>query len=76
MNTLYPTDIYKVGHTIYSDSGNACFACHLITANIEELILREILKLFGEYEILHIDDGDNGEIIFTTNLPYNKLPGA
>lgn len=42
------------------------------TANIEEILLRSILKCFGdEYEIISSKDGyEDDDILFFTNFPF------
>ena len=69
-------DIERIGGTTFGgDDGFTHILCDLSTANIEEILLRSILKCFGEeYRIMSIDDWtwENGDeqIEFTTNLPW------
>ncbi len=81
---LRKEDLNKIGNTKSSKNGFLCIICNSETANIEEILLRNILKLFGEYEILEIndfawseEDADNlkFDIEMITNMPkevYNK----
>lgn len=81
---LIKEDLNKIGNTKSSKNGFLCIVCNSETANIEEILLRNILKLFGEYEILEIndfawseEDADNlkFDIEMITNMPkevYNK----
>ena len=70
-------DIEKIGTTTFGgDDGFTHILCDLSTANIEEILLRNILKCFGdEYEILACEDfeWENGveQIEFVTNLPWD-----
>lgn len=75
------SDIKKIGTTIYSEnnnSGNTIFICELNTANIEEILLRNLLKIFGDYSIIETNDwiwNDSGyidSIQFITNLPWEE----
>jgi hypothetical protein len=83
--SVYKSDIKNIGHTVYGrdmifgDGDKACFVCDLKTANIEKILLREILKLYG-YEIEetfygHSNDGVSvpvGSIDFFTNMPWKE----
>ena len=81
---LRKEDLNKIGNTKSSKNGFLCIICNSETANIEVILLRNILKLFGEYEILEIndfawseEDADNlkFDIEMITNMPkevYNK----
>ena len=81
---LRKEDLNKIGNTKSSKNGFLCIICNSETANIEEILLRNILKLFGDYEILEIndfawseEDADNlkFDIEMITNMPkevYNK----
>jgi hypothetical protein len=77
-------DLNRIGNTKSSQNGFLCIICNSETANIEEILLRNILKLYGEYEIIEINDfawseeyADNCkfDIEMLTNMPielYNK----
>ena len=77
-------DISKIGYTGYKENGFLAIICNGDTANIEEILLRSILKCFGEeYHIVSSEDyiwqddeGDGDdvyEIEFITNLPYEMF---
>ena len=75
-------DIRKIGNTWYNEDGFLAITCDGETANIEEILLRNVLKCFGkEYHIVSAedfiwqdDDGDDVyEIEFITNLPIEKF---
>lgn len=76
-------DIKRIGNTLQGDeNGNTCIVCDGETSSIEEILLRSILKCFGEeYKILSSNDfvwneGDPMEkwdIEFHTNLPFDKV---
>ena len=72
-------DIKKVGYTWYNEGGFLAIVCDGDTSNIEEILLRSILKCFGDdYRVIKAEDyiweNINGEevydILFITNLPY------
>lgn len=70
-------DILKIGNTIFEENGNVGILCSIQTANIEEILLRNILLTFNEkYKIISEEDfeWDNGdkEIKFITNMPWNE----
>lgn len=75
-------DINKIGYTGYKENGFLAIICNGDTANIEEILLRNVLKCFGEeYHIVSSkdfiwqdDDYDDWDfdIEFITNLPYEK----
>lgn len=74
-------DIKNIGHTIYEESGNTVFVCDIRTCNVEEILLRNILKCFGdEFEIIDTEDywyelpngEDDVDIVYFTNLPYDE----
>lgn len=75
------SDIEKIGTTIFPENGNTTFICDVATTNIEEILLRNILKCFGEeYAILSEDDftWENGDmaIEYKTNLPWDLYESA
>lgn len=72
-------DIKKIGNTKYNEGGFLAIVCDEDTSNIEEILLRSILKCFGDdYKVIKAEDyiweDINGEevydILFITNLPY------
>lgn len=72
-------DINRIGNTWYNEDGFLAIICSVETANIEEILLRSILKCFGKnYHIVVSEDfiwpNEDGEdvidIQFITNLPY------
>ena len=81
---LRKEDLNRIGNTTGEQNGFLYIICNSETANIEEILLRNILKLFGEYEIIEIndyawseEDADNFkfDIEILTNMPidvYNK----
>lgn len=72
-------DIFKIGHLMCgSTDGGTCIFCNIETASIEELLLRSILKCFGDYKIVenHYDNDDGrlvNSIVFVTDLPYEMV---
>ena len=77
--TVEKADIKKIGNTAFEQDGNLSIVCNGDTANIEEILLRNILKCFGDdYKVVSAEDdiwvNVKGEevydILFTTNLPY------
>ena len=73
-------DIRKIGNVWSNENGYLAIICNGDTANIEEILLRNVLKCFGEeYHIVSAedfiwqeDDYDEWDfdIEFITNLPY------
>ena len=72
-------DIKKIGNTKYNEGGFLAIVCDGDTSNTEEILLRSILKYFGdEYKVIKAEEDIwetfNGEevydILFITNLPY------
>ena len=72
-------DIKKIGYACYNEGGFLAIMCDGDTSNIEEILLRSILKCFGDdYKVIKTEDfiweNDEGEvayeILFVTNLPY------
>ena len=72
-------DIKKIGNTKYNEGGFLAIVCDGDTSNIEEILLRSILKCFGDdYKVIKTEDyiweNDEGEevyeILYVTNLPY------
>ena len=72
-------DIKKIGYACYNEGGFLAIMCDGDTCNIEEILLRSILKCFGDdYKVIKTEDyiweKDEGEvaceILYVTNLPY------
>ena len=77
-------DIRKIGNSYSNEDGFLAIACDDDMADIEEIMLRSILKCFGkEYhivcsrDVIWQDDDESGfNIQFITNLPiemYEKI---
>lgn len=65
------SDITSIGHTCHSKDGFLELFCEPDTANLEEILLRSILKCFGEdYRIVSSDEESMDSVSFLTNLPY------
>ena len=72
-------DIKKIGFACYNEGGFLEIMCDGDTCNIEDILLRSILKRFGdEYKVIKTEDfiwkNEEGEevydILYITNLPY------
>ncbi len=72
-------DIKKIGNTAFNEDGFLAIVCDGDTSNIEEILLRSILKCFGDdYKVIKTEDyiweNDEGEVVYeilyVTNLPY------
>ena len=72
-------DIKKIGNTKYNEGGFLAIICDGDTCNIEEILLKSILKCFGDdYKVIKTEDyiweNDEGEVVYeilyVTNLPY------
>lgn len=80
-------DIERIGNTMFrGDDGNLCIISDSEISNIEYILLRNILKCFGDYKIISEEDyaRDNGtddeegeidwnnvDILFVTDMPYS-----
>ena len=76
---LTKEDIKKIGYACYNEGGFLAIMCDGDTCNIEEILLRSILKCFGDdYKVIKTEDyiweKDEGEVVceilYVTNLPY------
>lgn len=70
-------DIKKIGYACYNEGGFLAIVCHDDTTEIEEILLRSILKCFGEeYKVIDVKDYVLNEVdevydgMIVTNLPY------
>ena len=72
-------DIKKIGYACYNEGGFLAIMCDGDTCNIEEILLKSILKCFGDdYKVIKTEDyiweNDEGEVVceilYITNLPY------
>lgn len=77
--TVEKNDITRIGNTAFNKNGNLAIVCNGETSNIEEILLRSILKCFGDdYKVISSEDNiwvnvkgeEVYDILFTTNLPY------
>lgn len=81
---VYPSDIHKIGSLGKcgckiddTDTEYTAFYCKVELANIEEILLRDILSLYG-CEIVETNDVPRSsepfdcDIEFKTNLPYDR----
>ncbi|MCK5617076.1 hypothetical protein KAR91_85225 [Candidatus Pacearchaeota archaeon] len=73
-------DIKNIGETAFgSEDGHAVFVCNLQIASIEEILLRNILSLYG-YKIINFGEmpcsceecEDIAGIAFGTNMPWDE----
>lgn len=68
-------DILNIGHTMFNENGKLAILCDVRTANIERILLRNILSIKG-YSIVSVDDfvWDNGEVDvqFTTDMDWSE----
>ena len=75
---VYKKDLSNIGHTMFEENGNLVILSECKLANIEEILLREILKLFNYKiidaidSIIDIDDVNSWDIKFITNMPFNE----
>lgn len=71
-------DICLIGHTAYNCNGNLSVISNIKDSHIEYILLRSILKCFGDYSIVDtyekFADGNTllsvTDRVFVTNLPY------
>lgn len=74
---LRKSDICLIGHTVFAVAGRLCIVIEADepSAGLKEIMLRNILKIFGDYEIKEIwewdadDDGETDTLVFATTLP-------
>lgn len=68
-------DIKSIGSTKFNEDGKLAILCDVKTANIEHILLRNILSIKG-YSIVSVDDfvWDNGEVDvqFTTDMDWEE----
>ena len=71
------TDICNIGYEHLNEGGFLAIVCHDDTTEIEEILLRSILKCFGdEYKVIDVKDYVLNEVdevydgMIITNLPY------
>lgn len=68
-------DIENIGHTMFSENGKLIVLCDAKTANIEHILLRNILSIKG-YSVVSVDDfvWDNGEVDvqLTTDMDWSE----
>lgn len=74
-------DLCLIGHTAYNEGGHMAVVCSIDSANLEYILLRNILKCFGEeYRIVEsfevFEDETNllsvKDKVFITNLPFEN----
>ena len=72
-------DICLIGHTVFCQDGNTAFICETKQNHIEYILLRNILKCFGNYKIVDtyelFEDEEKllsvTDRVFVTDLPYS-----
>jgi hypothetical protein len=82
MIELEKRDILKIGTTIFQNEGGTAFEFSVDdnSYGVQEIMLRNILKLFGDYEIVKSEDWGWDEekdwpssVVITTNLPWEEI---
>ena len=80
---VYKEDLLAIAHTYFCEDGNLVCVCRYDELGLQQIILREILKCFGNYSIVKIFDTDNArnkkwyqktkitDTEYVTNLPYH-----
>ena len=68
-------DITLIGNQAYNENGNLFVICSGETCLIESILLRNILRCFGE-DVSEIDYYEENELGFETNLPYSMYEEA
>ena len=68
-------DIKRIGHIAYNENGNLNIICNGDTYNLEVILLRNILKCFGDgFKITNEEDYvgyEGNDILIATNLPFD-----
>ena len=79
------TDIFLLAHTFYSENDCLVCVCPYDKTGIQSILLRETLKVFGDFSILSSKDFDNRDdkrwyektvltnTEYITNLPYSFI---
>ena len=75
---VYKEDIISIGYDAANVNGNLVISCSPHTAHIEFMLLRGVLKCYGEqYVVLDIkalpDGNGSFDLCFVTNLPYSSF---
>ena len=81
------SDIGSIGHTAFDDGGLLSIVCSGQTSGMEGILLRNILRCFGEQytiidsydQVTEETDGANNlsvDVVFKTNLPYPMFVGT
>ena len=73
-------DIHLIGHTAYCKDGNLVISVDTKDSNLSYILLRSILKCFGNYQIVDtyetFEDVDDllsvKDRVFVTDLPYSE----
>lgn len=67
-------DIAKIGYYVYEINQGTCFRCHIETAGVEEIILRNVLCTLGDYYLFPQNvkvNKDEQWVEFHTDLPFS-----
>ncbi len=71
-------DISRIGHTSMGVNGYVVALCSKETSRLEYILLRSVLKCFGEdYKIVAtFDHKSDGDVAYATNLPWSLYEEA
>ena len=68
-------DILNIGHTASQENGKLVILCDVRTANIEQILLRNILSIKG-YSIMSVDDfvwsNGSADVQFITDMDWSE----
>jgi len=71
---LLKSDLFKLGSTVFEVDNYTCFVCKCDGSFMETIIIRECLKLFGDYKIIKEADfyweNDECDWAVYTNFPW------
>lgn len=74
--TVEKKDIFEIGHTIFNEDGCTAIVVGGGTAGLAGILLKSVLKCFGdEYAITEAMEHD-GDVLIMTNLPYSAAAEA
>ena len=79
--TVCGKDILRIGHTWFNDGGRLSVIARAETAGVESILLRNILRCFGDgYVITGEEDYECGngdmDVLLRTSLPYELFEEA
>ena len=73
---IQPSDLFKVGHDVFEEDGFLNVLTYPETCGVDEILLRSILRYFGDYTVTDISDVHWGEnhidMALQTSMPWSE----